>query len=176
LKIHGTFQCNVRIPFFTILKIAVHPAHSFHPIVTIDLTIAKIDMSFSIGIRFDISLLILPPLLQVSIVGSTGLLGLAPSALQDGLDPAEYFRLKGKFFSEDIMLLMRSPTFANILLSLNIFQQILRDSKMFSKIEDLTCNIISSEKNLPLKDSKETRNRKEDVDLVVRNLKRNAHP
>ena len=60
-------------------------------------------MSFSIGIRFDISLLILSPLLQVSIVSSTGLLGLAPSALQDGLDPAEYFRLKGKFFfSEDI--------------------------------------------------------------------------
>ena len=55
-------------------------------------------MSFSIGIRFDISLLILQPLLQVSIVSSSGLLGLAPSVLQDGLDPAEYFRLKGKFF------------------------------------------------------------------------------
>ena len=65
-------------------------AHSFHQIVTITLTIAKIEMSLSIGIRFDISLLILPPLLQVSIVSSTGLLGLA----QDGLDPAEYFRLK----------------------------------------------------------------------------------
>ena len=38
------------------------------------------------------------PLFQVSIVSSSGLLGLAPSALQDGLDPAEYFRLKGKFF------------------------------------------------------------------------------
>ena len=89
----------VRIPFFTILKIAVHSAHSFHQIhVQITLTLVKIEMSFSIGIRFDISLLILQPLLQVSIVSSSGLLGLAPSALQDGLDPAEYFRLKGKFF------------------------------------------------------------------------------
>ena len=31
---------------------------------------------------------------------------------------------KGKFFSEDITLLVRSPIFANILLLLNIFQYI----------------------------------------------------
>ena len=49
-----------------------------------------------------------------------------------------------------------------------------RDSKMFAKIGDLTRNILSSEKNLPLKDSKETKNRKEDVDLVVRNFELNA--
>ena len=34
--------------------------------------------------------------------------------------------------------------------------------------------MLSSEKNLPLKDSKETKNRKEDVDLVVRNFELNA--
>ena len=45
---------------------------------------------------------------------------------------------------------------------------------MFAKIRDLTRNILSSEKNLPLKDSKETKNRKEDVDLVVRNFELNA--
>ena len=45
---------------------------------------------------------------------------------------------------------------------------------MFAKIGDLTRNIISSDKNLPLKDSKETKNRKEDVDLVVRNFELNA--
>ena len=41
---------------------------------------------------------------------------------------------------------------------------------MFPKIGDLTRKIISSEINLPLKDSKETKNRNEDVDLVVRNF------
>ena len=45
---------------------------------------------------------------------------------------------------------------------------------MFPKIGDLTRNIISSEKNLPLKDSKETRNQKEGVDLVVRNFDLNV--
>merc|ERR1712008_605049 len=73
-----------------------HSAHSFHQIVTITLTIARIEMSFSIGIRFGIPLLVLSSLLQVSILSSSGLLGLAPSALQDGLDPAQYFRLKGQ--------------------------------------------------------------------------------
>ena len=44
---------------------------------------------------------------------------------------------KGKlFFSDDIMLLVGSPCFANILLLLNIFQYI--------------GTVISSEKNLPL--------------------------
>ena len=45
---------------------------------------------------------------------------------------------------------------------------------MFPKIGDLTRNIISSEINLPLKDSKETRNQKEGVDLVVRNFELNV--
>ena len=45
---------------------------------------------------------------------------------------------------------------------------------MFPKIGDLTRNIISSGKNSPLKDSKETRNRKEGVDLVVRNFELNV--
>ena len=68
----------------------MRPYYPAHQIVTITLTIANIEMSFSIGIRFDIYLLVLSPLLQVSIVSSFGLLGLALSALQDGLDPAEY--------------------------------------------------------------------------------------
>ena len=81
-------------------------------------------MSFSIGIRFDISLLILPPLLQVSIVSSTGLLGLAPSALQDGLDPAEYFRLKGKFFFRRYYVAHQISNFCKHFTVSEIFQYI----------------------------------------------------
>ena len=58
-------------------------------------------------------------------------------------------RVKGKFFSEDIMLLVGSPYFANILLSL-CTEKMFRSSKMFAKHGDPTSFILSSEKNLPL--------------------------
>ena len=58
--------------------------------------------------------------------------------------------IKGKFFSEDIMLLVGSPYFANILLSL-CTEKMFRSSKMFAKHGDPASFILSSEKNLPLK-------------------------
>ena len=52
-------------------------------------------MTFAIT-RCDISATLVAPLLLASLVGSSGLFGLEPATLQEGLDPAEYFHLKSQ--------------------------------------------------------------------------------
>ena len=57
---------------------------------------------------------------------------------------------KGKFFSEDITMLVTLPIFANKHFTAPEHFSVHRHSKMFAKIGNLTSSIISSEKNLPL--------------------------
>ena len=53
-------------------------------------------MTFAVVTRCDISAVLVAPLILASLPGSSSLFGLESSTLQEGLDPAEYFRLKSQ--------------------------------------------------------------------------------